>query len=906
MAEKPSKVIEKIIKNSPYPGLRPFQREDDELFFGRDRCVNELLDLLHTTTFLTIIGEAYSGKTSLIKCGLENWILKNNASIPDTQWHIASFRPANDPYQQLTHALLEPEALGQRFIEHFESKAHSEKFLNHNLTNGSLSLHTILNHRPMIRGHKLLLVCDQFEDIFHLWEKNKPLAEDFVNLLIDSSHSHPLKKATNKDIFILISLRASYLNSVPIFPKLEEIIKKNLYLPPRLTESQLTEIIIKPMSVAKKRLADARKKAKEITVLRKKTPAEIAIEQVYKDAVKDAEIYYKLEANKKKKPAVKKKETKKKETISDIDPKLILLILKEIKNQKNQLPLLQHVLKRMWELDFTKGEHHFTETLYQKKEIRGFNEALAAHLEETYYLLAGKQIKVVEILFRQLTLIKKTDQPQRLHFPTKLALVADLSGTSIQEVIDVVEIFRTPERCFLAPAFPIKLTTKMSVNITHDVIVMVWKRIKEWQKKEADSKKNYQRLNSGAKNYSQGKADLINRPEINKLWAWSHKEPFNKRWAEYYGHKEKDDFKKMKLYLDKSQNHNRHYKYLLYSIGLFIGGLLFLGSYLFYNYQLDKFDKIEALKMIKDGSIDAQNSKVLEEIFTTLKNRSPNNPYAWMYLGIALSHQNKLSDAEGSLRKAHQLSPNNSEILLTLSNILMAEKKHEDARKFLKEARDNASSSNEEGILTSLADTLVTEEEGIQKSLTQQQEDWEEAVDLYEDALDISPKNDSIINKLGQAFALLKRHNEAIEKLQEAIKYNPNNPKHRRVYGLMLMANNQFPAAIKEFQLAVNLEEDNDENLKNLGIAYFKNNQLKLASQALQSAIKLNKENDQNHFNLGAVFMKQNKLESALISYVNARTLNPSKMNILANARILTKLKRFNEANNLNEIAAGL
>jgi cytochrome c-type biogenesis protein CcmH/NrfG len=52
--------------------------------------------------------------------------------------------------------------------------------------------------------------------------------------------------------------------------------------------------------------------------------------------------------------------------------------------------------------------------------------------------------------------------------------------------------------------------------------------------------------------------------------------------------------------------------------------------------------------------------------------------------------------------------------------------------------------------------------------------------------------------------------------------------------------------------------------------------------------------------------MKQNKLESALISYVNARTLNPSKMNILANARILTKLKRFNEANNLNEIAAGL
>ena len=939
MAEKPSKVIEKIIKTSPYIGLRPFQREDQELFFGRKSCVEELLNLLESTTFLTVIGEAYSGKTSLIKCGLENWILKNNTSIPDTQWHIASFRPASDPYQQLTQALLEPEALGERFTDHFETKGHSEKFLKHNLTLGSLSLHTILYQRPMVRGHKLLLVCDQFEDIFHLWEKKPQLAEDFVNFLIDSSKSHPLKKITNKDIYVLITIRSSFLNSLPIFPKLEEIIKKKLYLPPRLTEVQLKMIMMQPMTVAKERLAKARQKEKEATVLRKKTPAEIAIEQIYKNSVKEAEAAYKMQSGKKKKPEPKKA-AKKKETISDVDPKLITLILKEIKNKKNQLPLLQHVLKRMWELDFTKGEHHFTETLYQKKEIRGFNEALAAHLEETYYELVGKQVNIVEILFRQLTLIKKTAQPPILHFPTKLALVADLSGTSIQEVIDVVEIFRTPERCFLTPALPVKLTIKMEVDISHDVVVIVWKRIKDWQKKEADSKKNYLRLDSGAKNYQQGKADLIKRPEINKLWGWSKKEPFTQRWAAYYGFKGKDDFKKMKIYLDKSYLYHRRYNHIRYSLAGFSAAILLLGGYLFYNYQVNKSDKLEALKMIKNQSITAKNSQLLEKIFTDLKNRNPSNPYAWMYLGIALKHQNKLSEAEESLRRAYELLPDNDNILLELSDLLIKNHKYKEARKFLSQAHSYIR-ENKEGVLVLLADTLIVKQEGVEKSDEEQQADWEEAVDLYEDALDISPENDIVINKLGQALNFLKHYDKAIVQLENAIKLRPNSPEHRRVYGLILMEKWELKKkllknenlkrvkkvketlekggleqakivkeilekAIKEFQLAVNLEANNDENLRNLGIAYFKKNQFNLAVQALQSAIKLKQDNDQNHAILGAIFERQNKLQAALISYTNARTLKPNKLNLIANARVLTKLKRFDDANTLNEHAAGL
>ena len=43
----------------PYPGLRPFEREEDMLFFGRDEQVDQLLDKLDDSHFLA--GARYVG-----------------------------------------------------------------------------------------------------------------------------------------------------------------------------------------------------------------------------------------------------------------------------------------------------------------------------------------------------------------------------------------------------------------------------------------------------------------------------------------------------------------------------------------------------------------------------------------------------------------------------------------------------------------------------------------------------------------------------------------------------------------------------------------------------------------------------------------------------------------------------
>jgi len=54
----------------PYPGLRPFERGEDLLFFGRDEQVDQLLDKLDDSHFLAVLGSSGSGKSSLVRAGL--------------------------------------------------------------------------------------------------------------------------------------------------------------------------------------------------------------------------------------------------------------------------------------------------------------------------------------------------------------------------------------------------------------------------------------------------------------------------------------------------------------------------------------------------------------------------------------------------------------------------------------------------------------------------------------------------------------------------------------------------------------------------------------------------------------------------------------------------------------------
>src|SRR5215217_1615236 len=54
----------------PYKGLEVFEEEDSDLFFGRERLVEDLLSRVKESRTVFITGPSGSGKSSLVRAGL--------------------------------------------------------------------------------------------------------------------------------------------------------------------------------------------------------------------------------------------------------------------------------------------------------------------------------------------------------------------------------------------------------------------------------------------------------------------------------------------------------------------------------------------------------------------------------------------------------------------------------------------------------------------------------------------------------------------------------------------------------------------------------------------------------------------------------------------------------------------
>ncbi|NTU48304.1 MAG: ATP-binding protein, partial [Syntrophobacteraceae bacterium] len=58
------------VTSNPYPGPTPFEREQESLFFGRDREVDDLFSLLTAHPVVVLNAPSGAGKTSLLNAGL--------------------------------------------------------------------------------------------------------------------------------------------------------------------------------------------------------------------------------------------------------------------------------------------------------------------------------------------------------------------------------------------------------------------------------------------------------------------------------------------------------------------------------------------------------------------------------------------------------------------------------------------------------------------------------------------------------------------------------------------------------------------------------------------------------------------------------------------------------------------
>lgn len=91
-------------------------------------------------------------------------------------------------------------------------------------------------------GEALLLVVDQFEEIFRYRQRNPDEADSFIKLLLRSA-------SEEVPIYVVMTMRSDFLGAAVAFHGLAEAINGGTYLTPRLGTEQIRSVITSPLSL---------------------------------------------------------------------------------------------------------------------------------------------------------------------------------------------------------------------------------------------------------------------------------------------------------------------------------------------------------------------------------------------------------------------------------------------------------------------------------------------------------------------------------------------------------------------------------------------------------------------------------------------------------------------------------
>ena len=178
-------------RGSPFRPLRAFEFEDAEIFFGRTRAIDDVLNAMQDQAaagcaFTLIFGGSGSGKSSLAKSGVVPMLVKPGVIEGMGLWRRAELRPGKaqeDLFGALAAALLSETALPE-LAGGGVSAAEFAASLRDAPTGVPLLIKTALTAAareiqareglPAAPGARLVLLLDQLEELFTVAERFPP------------------------------------------------------------------------------------------------------------------------------------------------------------------------------------------------------------------------------------------------------------------------------------------------------------------------------------------------------------------------------------------------------------------------------------------------------------------------------------------------------------------------------------------------------------------------------------------------------------------------------------------------------------------------------------------------------------------------------------------------------------
>jgi len=212
----------------------------------------------------------------------------------------------------------------------------------------------------------------------------------------------------------------------------------------------------------------------------------------------------------------------------DIEEKLVQRILNEI-GTHDYLPIMQHALMRTWEYwqrnalegDFIDENHY--------NAVGGMEQALSVHANEIFNNLDENQQEICERIFKTIT--AQRDEGSGVRNPTQLAVIAEIAQVSVREVADIIGHFRAKGNTLLLPPIEEELEDSSLIDVSHESLMRIWGRVRDWVAEEYESVKLYKRLAEAAELHQTGQAGLWRPPDLQVALNWQEKQRPTKTWG---------------------------------------------------------------------------------------------------------------------------------------------------------------------------------------------------------------------------------------------------------------------------------------------------------------------------------------------------------------------------------------
>jgi WD40 repeat protein/energy-coupling factor transporter ATP-binding protein EcfA2 len=485
---------------NPFPGLRPFREDECLIFYGRNSQKDEVLARLNQSQLVFVTGPSGCGKSSLIKAGVLPALRAGLLTKAGYRWKILQMRPGRDPLSRLA---AEFEAAAPAHTAGPEGGGNLENLVKTEESALWLAADSIApaSRDPDARAPaRLLLVIDQFEEIFGQQIQDPQDVDRFVRLLVRfAQRPHP-------NLFLIVTMRTDFLGQCANFEGLAECINRSQFLTPVLTEEELGQAIARPAEDYNGEVEPA------------------LVDQIIRD-MRTGSAYHT-------------------DSLPLMQHALLWLWTNSWKRGGCNGPPRPM-------LGDTSPRTRLTLEMYRESD--GIAGILNRHAEDVLTEAVGhskEHRNIAQELFRRLS--ERDSEGRYRRSPTSADNIRIIAGCTLEQLLQVIKPFEHPDVCFLEQRHSAD-TGEALVDLSHESLIRQWHTAKAWADTEAEKLRYVRNLIGFTRAWEEnGRSNdfLKRKGELEVIQTRWRRETPSADWARRYGLAE--EFPRVEKYLGVS------------------------------------------------------------------------------------------------------------------------------------------------------------------------------------------------------------------------------------------------------------------------------------------------------------------------------------------------------------------